>query len=182
MCINVQIKLAVYYLSIYSTTLSAREWSMLWTHLIQKIWRFLHKSSVCRYKNKSIVTWARLCMYLAEKVILHPDLEGVPLLILANKQDKLVRAHLTSTLTCTGTNGCVSGCSATDGGGECFWHECGVYRWQRLQDTEDLCAQRVSYNTYLPEIVEKISVYNLYTSICTHSVASFPGHSHVFCV
>ena len=38
-------------------------------------------------------------MYLAEKVILHPDLEGVPLLILANKQDKLVRAHLISTFT-----------------------------------------------------------------------------------
>lgn len=27
-------------------------------------------------------------------MILHPDLEGVPLLILANKQDKLVSCHI----------------------------------------------------------------------------------------
>ena len=41
-----------------------------------------------------------MALYSAEKVILHPDLEGAPLLILANKQDKLVRAAiLISTLT-----------------------------------------------------------------------------------
>lgn len=39
-------------------------------------------------------------------MILHPDLEGVPLLILANKQDKLVRALLLISLIPTVNDDC----------------------------------------------------------------------------
>ena len=57
--------------------------------------------------------------YSSEKVILHPDLEGVPLLILANKQDKIVRL---CSYTCTypSDDAIIPGCSTTDRGGECF--------------------------------------------------------------
>ena len=101
-----------------------------------------------------------LFIYFAEKVILHPDLEGVPLLILANKQDKLVRAAILTSLLhmCTGNDGCLSGCSTTDRGGECFWYECGVHRWQRLQDTEDLCTQRARISIFFSFFIYSLSL------------------------
>ncbi len=68
-----------------------------------------------------------------EKVILHPDLKGAPLLILANKQDLPVSTHPDALkLVPTHSDQSSTGCLTTDKSGECFqyWHR--IHRGQRL--------------------------------------------------
>lgn len=66
--------------------------SMSLTHATLKTSQFLLRLSVSKIYFRDIaISVQYICVIVPGKVILDPDLTGVPLLILANKQDRFVR-------------------------------------------------------------------------------------------